>query len=228
MPVSGRSAQRADDGAHRSGSSSRSAPVGRRGPTTWPPRRQFRRRQRNGTPAARRRSKATGPNSGSAGLPNDRSPPPLTAAILASRDRLPHNFGVSFEPLIYRLHNPQLINAQGRDQRRAAGWHGLLRQIERPDISERRGPTTKKSLVTRHGSKPEPRPPGCLVARALAGNRQGAISARPPAGLLGADPDALLAQLRDVSQDILEADEKPRETERLSDDDLFEGDLLVG
>ena len=38
-------------------------------------------------------------------------------------------FGVSFESLVYRLHNLQLVNAAGRDRLREAGWAGILQAL---------------------------------------------------------------------------------------------------
>ena len=92
--------------------------------------------------------------------------------------RMTYEFGVSFESLIYRLHNLQIINAQGRDRLRSQGWQGLLRAIDEPELSDALEPAVGKSLRVRLGTRPEQHPPGWLTARALAGYRKGTISIR--------------------------------------------------
>ena len=106
-------------------------------------------------------------------------------------------FGVSFESLVYRLHNLGLINARGRDQLRARGWTGVLIEL---DHDERR-----RALIDSMGSRPERRSPGPLADRAFRGYQQGVISVRPLATLLGVDEDVLLDKLvrEQDSRDVL-------------------------
>jgi Zn-dependent peptidase ImmA (M78 family)/transcriptional regulator with XRE-family HTH domain len=96
-------------------------------------------------------------------------------------------FGVSFESLVYRLHNLALINAAGRDQLKARGWTGVLNELD--DTSRR------KALLDSMGSLPEHRAPGLLSDRVFHGYQQGVVSVRPLAGLLHLDADGLLDRL---------------------------------
>ena len=96
-------------------------------------------------------------------------------------------FGVSFESLVYRLHNLALINASGRDQLKARGWTGVLNELD--DTSRR------KALLDSMGSLPEHRAPGLLSDRVFHGYQQGVVSVRPLAGLLHLDADGLLDRL---------------------------------
>ncbi len=96
-------------------------------------------------------------------------------------------FGVSFESLVYRLHNLGFINAAGRNQLRARGWTGVLNDL---DDDQRR-----KALLDSMGTRVEQRPPGLLTDRVFRGYQQGVISVRPLAGLLGEDEDVLLDKL---------------------------------
>ena len=107
-----------------------------------------------------------------------------SAAALAT---MVSEFGVSFESLIYRLHNLGYINAHGRDQLRARGWTGVLKDLD--DEQKRR------TLLDSIGSRPERRAPGLLTLRALRGYQEGVLSVRPLAGLLGTDADTLLERL---------------------------------
>ncbi len=123
-------------------------------------------------------------------------------------------FGVSFESLVYRLHNLGLINASGRDQLRARGWTGVLN-----DLSDDQ---RRKALLESMGSRPEQRPPGLLTERVFRGYQQGVISVRPLAGLLGEDEDVLLDKLvRD--QDSLEVLNRPFPPEETSDEERYSG-----
>jgi Zn-dependent peptidase ImmA (M78 family) len=108
-------------------------------------------------------------------------------------------FGVSFESLVYRLHNLGYINAEGRDQLRARGWTGVLSGL--PDSD------TRKTLLVSMGRRPEQRPPGLLTMRAFRGYLEGAVSVRPLASLLNRDPDEMLEQLvrEQDSLDVLNA-----------------------
>lgn len=84
---------------------------------------------------------------------------------------------VSFESLIYRLHNLRIINAEGRDHLRATGFSGLMAQVESEN--------EMSSLMELNTELSEIKPPWLLVGRLVLGYKQGVVSARPLAGLLG-------------------------------------------
>ena len=111
-----------------------------------------------------------------------------TAASLA---QMLTEFGVSYESLIYRLHNLRIINAHGRDRLRAAGWAGMLDLLD--DGEERR------ALLVARGSRPERRPPALLATRCLSGVLDGAIGAAPLAGLLGVPTDEMIGMIDSIA-----------------------------
>lgn len=98
-------------------------------------------------------------------------------------------FGVSFESLVYRLHNLGYINYQGRNQLRGGGVRAVLADLDDDDLT--------RSILARLAERPrvESRPPAWLAGRALTGYRRGVVSVRPLAGLLGVDADDLLSNL---------------------------------
>lgn len=96
-------------------------------------------------------------------------------------------FGVSYETLIYRLHNLQIINATGRDSLRSIGWTGLVAHLDDPDI--------KRRLLDARGARPHRRPPTLLAARCLAGVLDGSVGPGPLARLLEVDLDELIEAL---------------------------------
>jgi len=137
-----------------------------------------------------------------------------------------YEFGVSFESLIYRLHNIGLINAEVRDQLRSVGWRGLVNALAGPELQARLPPELRKSLVARLGSRPERRPPGWLLERTREGYEKGTVSIRPLAGLLGADADSLIERPELVfsgSTDILDDGHLPHDDSEQMED-LFQGD----
>ena len=97
------------------------------------------------------------------------------------------SFGVSFESLIYRLNNLQVINAKGRDALRNAGLHSLLRKLN---------DTEESALLLAARQKPPRKPPLHLTTRCISGIWDGTISAAPLAGLLGVETDDLVEKLR--------------------------------
>lgn len=124
-------------------------------------------------------------------------------------------FGVSFESLVYRLHNLGLINYQGRNQLRSTGMRGLLADLDDQALV--------RILLARLGEEDrvETRPPAWLAMRALNGYRRGSVSARPLAGILGEDPDDLLAKLESSfpyqdAASLLQASAEGSEEERYS------------
>ncbi len=96
------------------------------------------------------------------------------------------DFGVSFESLIYRLHNLQVINATGRDALKNAGLHGLLRAL---------GDTEESAMLLAARERPSRKPPLHLTTRCISGIWDGTISAAPLAGLLDVETDELVEKL---------------------------------
>lgn len=128
--------------------------------------------------------------------------------------RMVTEFGVSFESLVYRLHNLGYISAAQRDQLRSRGWPAVLADLD---------PEERRRALGRQGMSPERRPPGLLVMRTLQGYQQGVVSVRPLAGLLGLDPDELLIKFvrEKDSQDAVET-YYPAESET-SDEERYSG-----
>lgn len=136
-----------------------------------------------------------------------------TAEALA---RMMLYFGVSYESLIYRLHNLRLINAEGRDQLQARGWRSVVIDAD---------PEIKAALLTRLGARPVYKPPRWLTSRAAEGFARGVLSVRPLAGLLGVDPDDLLERISIMEKDARETMET-RFTEGaqdVTDEEAFSG-----
>jgi Zn-dependent peptidase ImmA (M78 family)/transcriptional regulator with XRE-family HTH domain len=93
-------------------------------------------------------------------------------------------FGVSWESLVYRLHNLRIIDAESRGRLLKIGFAGLLREVDDPGLLE-------KMVALRNLAKR--RSPGLLEKRLWDGYQNGIVSIRPLAGLLGIDPEELLA-----------------------------------
>lgn len=115
----------------------------------------------------------------------------LNASTLAY---LTYMLGVSYESLIYRLHNLRLINAEGRDKLRAINWPQASSNLDNPELSSGLSRAQIGRLQYRGTMKPAARPPALLLQRASEGYRKGIISIRPLAGLMGVDPEKLLDQ----------------------------------
>lgn len=125
--------------------------------------------------------------------------------------------GVSYESLVYRLHNLRLINAEGRDRLRSFGLQGVLTHIEDQDLVSR--------LLRRHVTYPESRPPSWLVARAFAAFERGVVSIRPLAGLLAEEPDRLLQQLDEARRTGgLDQENFAYVPDGVNDEEVFSGD----
>jgi len=119
---------------------------------------------------------------------------------------LTYVLGVSYESLIYRLHNLQLINAEGRDKLKAISWQQISSLLEDSELLSR-GQIGR--LQYRRTARPASRPPALLLQRAWDGFRKGIISIRPLAGLMHVGPDQLLDQIEangDSQVSIEEAD----------------------
>ncbi len=94
------------------------------------------------------------------------------------------SFGVSYETLVYRLHNLGLINAQGRDRLKGIGCAGLVRHVEDEEDARR--------LLAASAARPAMRSPRLLTARCHRGALEGSVGAGPLARLLGADRDEII------------------------------------
>lgn len=132
---------------------------------------------------------------------------------------LAHLFGVSFESIVYRLHNLHEIDASGRDTLTKFNWQQLLAKLAADPGGCELTKAQIGQLQTRGARRPEPRLPGLLVKRALAGFQKGHISVRPLAGLLRDDADDVLERLAD-------GDAFDRENADLNQADLKRGALL--
>jgi Zn-dependent peptidase ImmA (M78 family)/DNA-binding XRE family transcriptional regulator len=92
-------------------------------------------------------------------------------------------FGVSFESLVYRLHNLGHVSADTRDRLQAQGWPAVLQDLNSED---------RRRALSRQGMRPERRPPGILTVRTVDGYQAGVVSVRPLAGLLDQPAEDLL------------------------------------
>ena len=106
-------------------------------------------------------------------------------------------FGVSYESLVYRLHNLRIINADGRDRMRRIRWASLVEHIEDDEIA--------RGLLAARGARPERRPPALLAARCLQGALDGTVGAGPLARLLDVDIDDMIEAINSVGQDAADA-----------------------
>jgi Zn-dependent peptidase ImmA (M78 family)/transcriptional regulator with XRE-family HTH domain len=111
--------------------------------------------------------------------------------------RLTYRLGVSYQSLIYRLHNLGYVNAAGRDKLLAIRWQQISSQLDDPRVDSGLNRTEIAKLQSRSASRPARRTPALLLGRALQGFRKGVISVRPLANLMEEDPDTLLERLRD-------------------------------
>jgi Zn-dependent peptidase ImmA (M78 family)/transcriptional regulator with XRE-family HTH domain len=108
---------------------------------------------------------------------------------------LTYRLGVSYESLVYRLHNLRLINAEGRDKLKSISWQQISSHLDDPELSSDLSRDQIGRLQYRGTAKPAGRAPALLLRRASEGYRKGIISVRPLAGLMGIDPEQLLDQI---------------------------------
>lgn len=106
-------------------------------------------------------------------------------------------FSVSYEALVYRLHNLRFINIHGRDRLKKAGWAGLVYALEDTNLSRR--------LLSARSIKLAKRPPSLLTKRCWNGVIDGTVSVRPLAGLLEEDSGDLLERLKSVGPESIDA-----------------------
>lgn len=140
---------------------------------------------------------------------------------------LSHRLGVSFESLIYRLHNLRLINADGRDKLMAVNWHRMvLRIADEPELNSRLSRTAIGQLQSRSITRPGNRLPAMLIRRANAGYLKGLVSIQALASLNGVDVEELRDQLQSDQSDA-DAMHSVQETyasaEHEAVDELFAG-----
>jgi Zn-dependent peptidase ImmA (M78 family)/DNA-binding XRE family transcriptional regulator len=114
--------------------------------------------------------------------------------------QLAYRFGVSFQTIVYRLHNLRLIDAEGRDALMRFNWQQELARLASDPSSSGLSKAQIGQLQSRSTRKPDRRLPGLLIGRAYEGFQKGAISVRPLAALLGEDPNELLHRLGDTDE----------------------------
>ena len=134
----------------------------------------------------------------------------------ASIVNLAYRFGVSFETVVYRLHNLHLINSEGRDALMRFNWQQQLANLAADPSPSKLSLAQIGQLQDRTAREPARRLPGLLVNRAQEGYQKGIISVRPLAELLGEDPRQLLQQLSDADGFLM--------ARRSIDDASLEGD----
>ena len=106
-------------------------------------------------------------------------------------------FGVSYETLIYRLHNLGIINADGRNRLRRIRWAGLVNYLDSDEIT--------RSLLAARGARPERRPPTLLTTRCLNGALDGTVGAGPLARLLDVEVDDMIEALNSTGPEAAHA-----------------------
>jgi Zn-dependent peptidase ImmA (M78 family)/DNA-binding Xre family transcriptional regulator len=141
---------------------------------------------------------------------------------------LTDQYGVSYETLVYRLHNLRLIDADGRDRLMALSWQSLLNAagntLRESGFSQARiGKLRARSQV-----RPSGRPPAMLLRRAFDGFQKGIISVRPLAGLLKEDATVLLNELTEYADGpgiaaYLDMPQLVENSADVTDEELFSG-----
>ncbi len=106
-------------------------------------------------------------------------------------------FGVSYETLIYRLHNLRIINAEGRDRLRSTRWASLIKHLDNEEIA--------RGLLAARGARPQRRPPTLLATRCLHGALDGVVGAGPLARLLDMHVDDMIKALNSIGPEAAEA-----------------------
>ena len=106
-------------------------------------------------------------------------------------------FGVSYETLIYRLHNLGIINAEGRDRLRRVRWASLIEHLDNDELA--------RGLLAARGARPERRPPTLLTIRCMHGALDGTVGAGPLARLLDVDVDDMIETLNSTGPETAQA-----------------------
>lgn len=120
--------------------------------------------------------------------------------------QLAYRLSVSFESLIYRLHNLGEINAEGRDRLMQVNWRGVVLGMSDPSAFGGLNKNQAARFQARWVTAPPTSPPAMLIQRATSGYRKGVIGAQALAQLFGGDTEQLLSQLQD-DPDLVEAHE---------------------
>jgi hypothetical protein len=120
--------------------------------------------------------------------------------------QLAYRLSVSFESLIYRLHNLGVIDARGRDKLMRVNWRGVVLAMSDPGAFGGLNKNQAARFQARWVTPPPVNLPAMLIQRATNGYRKGAIGAQALARLFGRDTQQLLTQLQD-DPDLLEAHE---------------------
>lgn len=129
---------------------------------------------------------------------------------------------VSFESMVYRLHNLKYTNFEGRDRMLSMRFGGLLGELEDSEL--------KTALVALRNTADQDRPPSLLLERLMRGYESGVVSVRPIAGLLNEDIDELLETLASgpASDELLDSvfsvSDPPPTNDEVSAEELFAGD----
>ena len=119
--------------------------------------------------------------------------------------QLAYRLSVSFESLIYRLHNLRIINAHGRDELMRVNWRGIVLSMSDPNAFGGLNKNQAARFQARWVTPPPANPPVMLIQRATNGYRKGAIGTPALARLFGSDDThQLLDQLQD-DPDLVEA-----------------------
>ncbi|PXX09234.1 Zn-dependent peptidase ImmA (M78 family) [Mycolicibacterium moriokaense] len=131
---------------------------------------------------------------------------------------LAYHLGVSFETLIFRLHNLGLIDATGRDSLRSVNWRQLVLHMPDPAVRGDLGPIAAARFVSRSVTPPPTIRPAILVARATTGFRKGIVGAHALAKLVGRDSGDLVGRFGDDpdlvrARQLIEADYRPQHEE---------------
>ena len=111
--------------------------------------------------------------------------------------RMLMGFGVSYETLIYRLHNLGIINAEGRDRLRRVRWASLIDHLDNDELA--------RGLLAARGARPERRPPTLLTIRCMHGALDGTVGAGPLARLLDVDVDDMIETLNSTGPETAQA-----------------------
>lgn len=96
-------------------------------------------------------------------------------------------FGISYQALVYRLHNIGRVNAAGRDRLLAESVGTWARRCSDPNLSRRASAPATATRVYRASST--------LLDRLAEGYRRGVVSIRPYAGLARLDPGEAMSEL---------------------------------
>lgn len=153
-------------------------------------------------------------------------PDELVLNVIAESDHVPDALanilkksGVSWQTLVYRLHNLRLVNAVGRDALLSLGLTGLLFQLKDDELRtliQQDDQQVAASII-----------PHWLAVAAISAYKEGAISIRPLASIIKMDPQELLNRIsppKTVQVDATDFIQIPESDPRAeTDEDVFAG-----